>query len=207
MEPQELGQKYNKIAGWWQDNVPKDYGVKQFKRALELCSEPKTALDIGCGAGGRFIDILAEQNIAVTGIDVSEEMLKLARQNHPEQTFLHEDICTFETEQKFDFIWAWDSIFHLPYASQKPVITKMCQLLNDQGVLLYSFGNGDGEHQDSWHNDTFHYSSIGINGNIEILQANNVICYHLEADQYPDLRHFYLIGIKNPTALSYPETA
>ncbi len=69
--------------------------------------------------------------------------------------FIHQDICSWETDECFDFIVAWDSILHLPFTMQKPVVTKPCRLLAKNGVLLYTFGNAQGEHTNQWHNDTF----------------------------------------------------
>lgn len=196
MQPEITGKKYDKIARWWHEkHNNSQYGLTQFKRAINFRSQFNTALDVGCGAGGRFIRLLQEKNVAVTGIDVSEEMISLAIQNHPGERFLVQDICTWETDNKFDFIVAWDSIFRVPLAQQKSVVTKLCKLLQQNGVLIYTFGDGEGEHTDKWHNDTFYYSTLGINKNLKILANNGVTCKHLELDQWP-YNHVYLIGIK-----------
>lgn len=196
MEPSELGTKYDKIAQWWHDqHVESSYGVSQFQRAVKFAARGGKALDVGCGAGGRFVRILQGSGFSVTGLDVSKEMISLASANHPEQIFLHQDICSWETEEKYDFIVAWDSIFHLPLVMQRPVVSKMCQLLSKGGVLIYTFGNAEGEQTDQWHEDTFYYSSIGINENMQVLLNNNLSILHLELDQYPE-NHVYTIAIK-----------
>ena len=197
MEPLALGKKYDKIAKWWHDrHFESEYGINQCKRALGFSSKTGVALDVGCGAGGRFVRILQENRFSVVGIDVSEEMIKLARVNHPDEQFYVQDICTWETDQRFELIVAWDSIFHLPLSMQKPVVTKLCNLLSDGGTLIYTFGDAIGEHEDRWHDDTFHYSSIGISGNLRILENNDVTCKHLELDQWPE-NHVYVIGVKS----------
>lgn len=196
MKPSTLGTKYDKIAQWW-DNQHRvsSYGVSQFKRAIEYATNGGKALDVGCGAGGRFVNLLEHHGFSVTGLDVSKEMIKLASNNHPRQHFIHQDICCWETEEKFDLIVAWDSIFHLPLAMQQPVITKLCQFLTKGGVLIYTFGNAEGEHTDQWHDDTFYYSSIGINENMKLLLNNGLSILHLELDQYPE-NHVYTIASK-----------
>lgn len=196
MEPSVLGTKYDKIAQWWYDqHVESSYGVNQLQRAVKFAPRGGKALDVGCGAGGRFIRVLESSNFSVTGLDVSKEMIRLASKNHPEHQFLHQDICSWETAEKFDFIVAWDSIFHLPLGMQKPVISKLCQLLTEGGAIIYTFGNAKGEHTDQWHNDTFHYSSIGINENVQELLNNGLSILHLELDQYPE-KHVYTIATK-----------
>ncbi len=196
MEPSVLGTKYDKIAQWWHDqHVESSYGVNQFQRAVKFAPRGGKALDVGCGTGGRFVRILQSSDFSVTGLDVSKEMIRLAGANHPEHKFLHRDICSWETEEKFDFIVAWDSIFHLPLVMQKPVVSKLCQLLAKSGILIYTFGNAEGEHTDQWHNDTFYYSSIGINENMQVLLNNGLSILHLELDQYPE-RHVYTIATR-----------
>lgn len=196
MQPAILGEKYDKIATWWHErHFKSEYGVSQFEKALSFCSTDLTVLDVGCGAGGRFIDILNSKDAQVTGIDVSKEMVKLAKENHPKHTFILQDICSWETEQKYDFIYAWDSIFHLPLNMHKPVINKLCSLLSEGGVLLYTFGNAIGEETDEWLNDTFYYSSIGINDNLQLLIENGLRVLHLELDQYPE-KHVCVIAQK-----------
>ena len=196
MEPSVLGTKYDKIAKWWYDqHNESSYGVNQFERAIGFTASGGKALDVGCGAGGRFVRILQDRGFSVIGLDVSEEMVKLASKNHPEHKFLHQDICSWETEEEFDFIVTWDSIFHLPFNMQIPVVSKLCKYLAKGGILIYTFGNAEGERTDQWHNDTFYYSSIGINENIQLLINNGLSILHLELDQYPE-KHVYTIAIK-----------
>lgn len=196
MEPAVLGTKYDKIAQWWHDqHVHSSYGLAQVEKAIRFTFHGGKALDVGCGAGGRFVRLLQSHRFAVTGLDVSKEMISLARKNHPEHTFIHQDICTWDTNEKFDFIVAWDSIFHLPLAMQRPVVSKLCNLLARGGVLMYTFGDAHGEHTDQWHNDTFYYSSIGITENLQLLMHKGLKILHLELDQYPE-SHVYTIAAK-----------
>ena len=196
MEPSILGGKYDKIARWWQEQHDHSrYGIDQLQRALTFTPDGGLALDAGCGAGGRMIRMMQAQGFAITGVDVSQEMLKLARENHPGHDFIHADLCSWETEEKFDFILAWDSLFHLPFDQQRPVVSKLCRLLAGNGVLIYSFGDAVGEHTDQWRGDTFYYSSIGVNENLALLMSNGLSILHLELDQYPE-KHAYVIARK-----------
>lgn len=197
MKPQMLGAKYDKIANWWHDRLSNSaYGMKQIEKALQFCVSWENALDVGCGAGGRFVGKLQEKEFKIIGLDVSQKMIELALENHPSETFYVRDICTWKTEQKFDFIIAWDSIFHLPFSMQKPVVTKLCNMLVKNGVLIYTFGDGYGEHTDEWHEEEFYYSSIGINENLSVLMKNEMVCKHLEFDQFPE-KHVYIIAQKS----------
>jgi len=196
MDPSILGKKYDKLARWWHDRLhDSQHGIPQLERALNFCAQPGPALDVGCGAGGRFVRLLQEKGFQVTGIDVSAEMIRLAQENHPDANFLVRDICTWDTGQRFHLIIAWDSIFHLPLAMQEPVVTKLCRLLTAGGVLIYTFGDALGEHDDVMQGESFHYSSIGIQGNLRVLAEAGITCKHLELDQWPE-KHVYIVGVR-----------
>jgi len=192
----KIGLQYDKIAQWWNARQrDSDYGVAQVERALAMGAQGGRALDVGCGSGGRLIRRLTERKLDVTGLDISAEMIKLAKQNHPDCQFIHGDIRSWETDIKFDFILAWDSLFHLPLDEHKPVLSKLCQWLSPDGIMIHTFGNAKGAHSDTWRDQVFHYSSIGIAKNIEVLHENNMALMHLELDQFPE-KHVYIISKK-----------
>ena len=186
-QPPDIGQQYDAIAEWWQDyHQDSDYGVAALERALGFAAKGRRALDVGCGAGGRLIRRLEARGFDVTGVDASAKMIELARRNHPNGRFVQADISDWESRETFDFILAWDSLFHLPLNQQAPVLTKLCTMLADRGILLYSFGDDTGTHRDTWRGQEFHYSSIGVPKNLEILRANGMRLLHLERDQFPE---------------------
>lgn len=200
MSRSKIGQQYDEIASSWASyHQTSDYGVAAIERALGFAKRKGTALDVGCGAGGRLIKLLEREGFGITGLDASCKMIDLARKAHPDGDFTAIVIGNWETDQKFDFILAWDSLFHLPYDEQQPVLEKLCAALAADGVLVYSFGDEDGSHSDAWEGQTFHYSSLGVTRNVEILQENALILRHLELDQFPE-KHVFVIAQKLQTA-------
>ena len=189
-----LDKHYNKIAKWWNDqHIDSQYGLWQLQKAIQLTENKNKALDIGCGAGGRMIYLLQKNNFKVTGVDFSQEMIKIAQQNHPKTSFYVADICTWQTNEKFDLIIAWDSLFHLPLAEHENVIPKICSWLNSGGVFMYTFGDAIGEHLSKWHDEDFYYSSIGITKNLKLISDSNCECKHLELDQFPESHVFVIV--------------
>lgn len=196
MQPSKLGEKYNKISKIYQNElVDSEYGLKQIERAISYSEKSGLALDVGCGPGGRVTEKLISAGFKVHGLDVSTSMIALAKETHPQCSFEVTDICQFESFKKYNLIVAWDSIFHLPLDSQKSVLLKLSNLLKKNGILIYTFGDAEGEHTDTWHEDTFYYSSIGINNNIQTLIDAGLSVMHLELDQYPQ-KHVYTIARK-----------
>jgi hypothetical protein len=59
-------------------------------------------------------------------------MIKLARQRHPDITFYHADICKWDFPRTYDFISAWDSIWHLPLSEQELVLQKFCKVCGQE---------------------------------------------------------------------------
>lgn len=192
-----IGEQYDKIASWWNErHLTSDYGVAQVEKALSLSNQFETALDVGCGSGGRFIRRLESRGFQVTGVDASKEMIRLARVNHPNSDFIQSDIQVWDTDKMFDFIIAWDCLFHLPLKAQKPVLSKLCRVLKDGGILIHSFGDGMGDDVvDQWRGQEFRYSSIGITENIDVMKNNGLSLLHLELDQFPE-NHVYSISTK-----------
>ncbi|MGJ8561411.1 MAG: class I SAM-dependent methyltransferase [Litorimonas sp.] len=197
MMPPDIGQQYDKIAGWWNERHDQStYGLAQVDRALAFVTTGGKALDVGCGSGGRFVRRLKERDFEVIGVDASMEMITLARANHPDTRFVTANIIDWEADEKFDFILAWDSLFHLPLEHQVPVLSKLCGLLSKNGLLIHTFGNDKGgDHTDQWRGQTFRYSSIGITRNIEVLHDKGLSLLHLELDQFPE-NHVYAISQK-----------
>lgn len=195
MNPKETGKAYDQITHLWtRENFDGSNGIDQHKRALSFVKNKGRALDVGCGCTGRIIDLLLSEGFRPEGIDVSEEMIRLARLRHPQVVFHHQDICEWHLEGKYDFITAWDSIWHIPIAQQKPVLAKLVSNLNFGGVLIFTFGGTEqqSEHTDDAMGPKVYYSTLGTNGFLSLLIELGCICRHLEYDQGPEL-HAYLI--------------
>jgi SAM-dependent methyltransferase len=190
MNPPEVARNYDQLADQWNSNAfPRDYGIKQHERAIAFLKEKRTALDIGCGSSGRIIDLMTSHGFEVEGLDLSQRMIELARQRHPNVTFHHSDICEWSFLRKYDLISAWDSIWHLPLANQEPVLRKILQGLTLGGVCIFTTGGLDApsEKVDSAMGPQMYYSVLGIPTTLKLISDTGCVCRHLEYDQYPEL--------------------
>lgn len=195
MNPSDIGKAYNQITHLWEsDKFNRKNGIEQHEKAISFVENRGNALDIGCGCTGRFIDLLLSQGFEPEGADISDEMIRLAKQKHPQIAFHQQDICEWILPKKYDFITAWDSIWHIPLEQQEIVLTKIVNSLNTGGVFIFSFGgtNEAGDHKDNFMGPDVYYSSLGTNGFLSLLMKLGCICRHLEYAQYPEL-HTYLI--------------
>ncbi|MCC8991834.1 MAG: class I SAM-dependent methyltransferase [Streptococcus sp.] len=94
-------------------------------------------LDAGCGAGEPTARYFVDRGDTVTGIDVSERMLMLARRQVPEATFQQMDMrdLTF-LSASFDAITAVYTVFHLPRADHAALFAGFARVLAPGGQVL-----------------------------------------------------------------------
>ncbi len=194
IDPKLIGAKYDKIAHWWhQEHDHSLYGLEQIRGAILYCNQRRSALDVGCGSGGRVFRLLEEMGFGITGIDASAEMIAIARASHPAALLQVADIREWQSPERFDLVIAWDSIFHLAQHEHEQVLKKLADLLGAGGILIYTLGDAVGEHESDWHDDKFPYSSIGIGENLRVLMDCGLHIRHVELDQYPQ-KHAYIIA-------------
>lgn len=67
-----------------------------------LCSDGRRLLDVACGTG-RHVEYLKDQ-FEVEGLDISHEMLAIARRRNPNVPFYEADITNFDLGRTFDVI-------------------------------------------------------------------------------------------------------
>ncbi len=67
----------------------------------------KTILDVGCGLG-HLIDFLKDEfvNCAYTGIDFSEDLMEMAKREHPHHPFLTGDFFSYPFSETYDYVLA-----------------------------------------------------------------------------------------------------
>ena len=94
-------------------------------------------LDVGCGAGEPTARYFVDRGDTVTGIDLSERMLMLARRQVPEATFQRMDMRDLAFPSvSFDAITAVYAVFHLPRVDHAALFAGFARVLKPGGKLL-----------------------------------------------------------------------
>jgi SAM-dependent methyltransferase len=116
----DLKSTYNKIAkDWMQDHHGDTWWVEGTDKYLSFFDSNASILDVGCGAGEKS-KYLVKKGFRVTGIDFSEEMIALAKQQVPAGKFFVKDIKqSLRLEETFDGVFAQAVLLHI---SKKEVI-------------------------------------------------------------------------------------
>ncbi|HXV84771.1 MAG TPA: class I SAM-dependent methyltransferase [Candidatus Binatia bacterium] len=196
MTPEQIALSYDQIAQHWDcPEFDRGNGIPQHERALQFVSKCGGALDIGCGASGRIIDLLLNRGFEVEGLDLSKEMLRHAKRHHPNVRFYQTDICTWEFPKTYDFISAWDSIWHVPLNQQLSVLHKICSGLAAGGVFIFTTGGVEkpNEVTNPCFGQPLYHAAPGIPAVIRALEESGCSCRHLDYDQYPE-NHVYIIA-------------
>ncbi|WKZ30085.1 MAG: class I SAM-dependent methyltransferase [Candidatus Dojkabacteria bacterium] len=108
-------------------------------------------LDIGCGAG-THLKYFNELGYNVTGIDISEEMVKICQnQNLPAVVGDIETIMF--PEDHFDGIWAHTSLIHFPKEQLENIIIGICRFLKPAGKLFIAVREGETDGYESFRGD------------------------------------------------------
>jgi cyclopropane fatty-acyl-phospholipid synthase-like methyltransferase len=121
-------------------------------------------LDIDCGAGIPIASELA-QRFSVTGIDISGEQIRLARQHVPSGTFIQADIMTVDfSDATFDAVVAFYTIFHLPREEHAELFKRIRMWLKHGGNLLATVALQDEDPytEDDFFGVTMYWSNYGL---------------------------------------------
>jgi ubiquinone/menaquinone biosynthesis C-methylase UbiE len=128
----------------WYDRHAEEYATITYPEAphvlidqfLGLLPKQPVILDAGCGPG-RDSGIMQTKGAAVTGIDISEGLLKIAKERNPAVTFVYGNFLNLPfKDKKFDGIWAQASLVHLEKISDvRQTLFEFHRTLQEKGVL------------------------------------------------------------------------
>lgn len=99
--------------------------------------ENPRVLEIGCAQGRDVAEILKYTN-SYRGIDISSEMLALARKKYSDILFEEADVESYEFSGGLDVVIAFASLIHTPQDLMSGVLRKIYDSLQIGGVLYTS---------------------------------------------------------------------
>ncbi|MBR5438289.1 MAG: methyltransferase domain-containing protein [Clostridia bacterium] len=99
-------------------------------------------LDVACGTGVLFPNYAAI-GVKVTGIDISSEMVKRAKEKFPEAEVICADVLEYSFEDKFDAIMIYNAFPH--FAEPEKLIEKLSALMGKSGRLTVAHGISEEE--------------------------------------------------------------
>ena len=116
-------------------------------------------LDVACGTGVLFPDYLARGVASLTAVDISPEMVKIARSKFPQVTVYCGDVETVDFGRKFDRIVVYNAFPHFPEPMQ--LVRTLSGMLKPGGTLTVAHGMSRAQ-IDGHHAGTASRVSIGL---------------------------------------------
>ena len=152
MDKKDVIEFYDRCADSWDAGMIKsDRIIGKILDNAEVGAD-MDILDVACGTGVMFDYYLERGAKAVTGIDISPEMAKIATrkyENQPKVQVICGDVEEYTFDRKFDRIVVYNAFPHFPYP--KRLIKILAGLLKPEGRLTVAHGMSreaiDGHHK------------------------------------------------------------
>ncbi|WP_244258210.1 class I SAM-dependent methyltransferase [Streptomyces sp. Tu 2975] len=145
----DQAEAFDAIGDSYDDAFPHKEGqVSAGEWLAEALSPGARVLDLGCGTGVPTAQRLADAGLEVVGVDLSKEMVGLARANVPHGTFHRLDIADLRPDGptdlgRFDAVTAFFSLLMLPRAEIPEALRTVHHLLVPGGVFVLSMVEAD----------------------------------------------------------------
>jgi SAM-dependent methyltransferase len=149
----ELRAAHDVLAEWYAERLVGALEAMPIERAvLELFCEMTLAADlgtdvadIGCGTG-RLAPFLKGHGVSPRGVDLSQEMVNVARRDYPDFTFDVADLrdLPFEDASLTGAV-CWYSLIFLAPADRPVAFGELARVVKPGGYLVTAFKNGDGK--------------------------------------------------------------
>lgn len=189
---------YNKVAKTYSAQRDLFKNDKYLAELTKLLKPNSTILDIGCGSGIPVDKYLINKGFKVIGIDISDEQIKLAKQNIPEGTFEVTNMSDLkEGYYQVDAIVSFYAIFHIPREEHQELFKKINSFLPIGGLVLVTMGADEWEGtEDDFHGSKMWWSHYGADKNKEIVKNAGFEILLDEIDTSGDERHLFIIARK-----------
>lgn len=130
---------YNEF-GW--NYYPEAFGQQLLKWLEAQGAAPKTVLDLGCGTGV-LCRLLRDSGMDAAGMDYSQGMVDLARQENPDIPFERGDMITWQPDRTYDLVTCTgDVLNHIPALKDlAQIFVNVYRYVNPNGYFVFDILN------------------------------------------------------------------
>jgi SAM-dependent methyltransferase len=174
--PSSVARSYDRLAAryaQWADRVTPPLRQRYAEVLSARLSAGARVLELGCGPGVPVARMLSRR-FAVVGVDLSWEMVRLARRNAPRAAFVRADMAAVAFRPAaFDGVVAFYSLIHVPRVHHAGLLARVHRWLRPGGVLVASLGWHDlpvGTDPDWLGGGPMHWSFFDAQTNLRLLR-------------------------------------
>lgn len=119
--------------------------MRWLNRLLDRLQPGSSVLDLGCGSGDPAGKAISKHH-NLTGVDISEAQINLARQNVPAGNFIHGDAASVDfPAASFDAVISFYTLEHIPRREHAALMDRIFAWLDSGGYLLLSVEAGEAD--------------------------------------------------------------
>ena len=169
---------YNRISQKYHDERNIFNNEKELDYFIELLPKSGKILDAGCGSG-YGVRYLVEKGYSVIGVDISVNMLEIAKKNVPEAEFIEADMTklTF-SDNSFVGIISLYAVFHVSREKHEKLFQDLHRMLKAGGILFFCTSYNEWEGTDYYYDAKIFWSNYSSEKTIQLVkQAGFEIVY------------------------------
>ena len=114
MEKKDIAEFFDRCAPWWDEDMIRNEVTITTILDNGGIKGGMDVLDVACGTGVLFPDYLKRGVNSVTGIDISQEMAKIAASKFPEVRVVCGDVEETKFDKQFDAVMVYNAFPHFP---------------------------------------------------------------------------------------------
>lgn len=126
---------WNNIAARYDYRTSQELG-QTFTEFTNMLPDHGKVLDLGCGTGLPHDRYLVEAGFQVVGVDLSEEMVRVAGENVPDATFISQSMSEIEFSEEFDGVMSNFSMLLLSPNLFKKTASRIYSALVNGGIFF-----------------------------------------------------------------------
>ena len=138
-----------------------DLQSEEWRRFTAAVKPGGSVLDVGCNSG-RDTRQLIDLGYRVTGIDVSEQALRLCRKQCPEARTIQMSLLDLANlKEQFDGIWFSYALVHVPFRLVPDALAALDSVLHPEGSMMMMVTVVE-ESQEKIHNSNVMFDEQGV---------------------------------------------
>lgn len=190
MDKKDIIDFFNMMApDWDKEQIRNEEVIKIILDKGAIC-EGASILDVACGTGVLFPDYIS-RGATVTGVDLSPEMVKIAKEKFPQAEVICADAQTHCFSKKFDAVMIYNAFPHFSHPER--LMENLAGALKDGGRLTVAHGMSAAEIE-ACHEGKAKSISLPLPTKEELAK---IMTAHFDVDVMISDEHMYMVsGIK-----------